>query len=62
MTPSFLAETLGPEARLAMEPFVAMLEAAGALRIANLNDWLSIHRPQDLKTLADGLRRAGLPE
>ena len=31
-------------------------------RIANLNDGLSIHRPQDLKTLADGLRRAGLPE
>jgi TolB-like protein len=32
------------------------------LRIANLRDWLSIRRPEDLATLADGLRRAGLPE
>jgi len=33
-----------------------------ALRIANLGDWLPIHRPEDLATFADGLRRAGLPE
>jgi tetratricopeptide (TPR) repeat protein len=33
-----------------------------ALRISNLRDWLPIHRPQDLATLADGLRQAGLPE
>jgi len=32
------------------------------LRIANLGDWLSIRRPQDLATFADGLRRAGLQE
>lgn len=33
-----------------------------ALRISNLNDWLPIHRAEDLATLADGLRKAGLPE
>lgn len=32
------------------------------LRISNLKDWLPIHRPEDLATFADGLRRAGLPE
>jgi TolB-like protein len=33
-----------------------------ALRISGLRDWLSIRRPEDLATFADGLRRAGLPE
>ena len=33
-----------------------------ALRISNLRDWLPIHRPEDLTTFVDGLRRAGLPE
>jgi TolB-like protein len=33
-----------------------------ALRISNLRDWLPIHRPEDLATFSDGLRRAGLPE
>ena len=33
-----------------------------ALRISNLKDWLPFHRPEDLATFADGLRRAGLPE
>jgi Flp pilus assembly protein TadD len=33
-----------------------------ALRISNLTDWLPIHRPEDLATFADGLRKAGLPE
>jgi Flp pilus assembly protein TadD len=33
-----------------------------ALRISNLKDWLAIHRPENLATFADGLRRAGLPE
>jgi hypothetical protein len=32
------------------------------LCISNLKDWLPIHRPKDLATFADGLRRAGLPE
>ena len=32
------------------------------LRISNLADWLPLHRPEDLATFADGLRRAGLPE
>jgi hypothetical protein len=33
-----------------------------ALRVAHLKDLLPYHRPQDLATFADGLRRAGLPE
>jgi TolB-like protein len=32
------------------------------LRISNLTDWLPLQRPEDVATLADGLRRAGLPE
>jgi hypothetical protein len=32
------------------------------LRIANLGDWLPIHRPEDIATFAEGLRKAGLPE
>ncbi|MBO9649424.1 MAG: winged helix-turn-helix domain-containing protein [Variovorax sp.] len=33
-----------------------------SLRVSNLNDWLPIHRPQDLARFAEGLRLAGLPE
>lgn len=33
-----------------------------ALRVANLEDWVLLRRPEDLATLADGLRGAGLPE
>jgi len=33
-----------------------------ALRISNLKDWFPLRRPEDLATLADGLRKAGLPE
>ena len=32
------------------------------LRISNLADWLTIRQPQDLATLADGLRKSGLPD
>lgn len=32
------------------------------LRLSNLTDWLPIHRPENLATLMDGLRRAGLLE
>jgi TolB-like protein len=32
------------------------------LRVSKLGDWLPIRRAEDLETLADGLRRAGLPE
>jgi TolB-like protein len=32
------------------------------LRLSTLNEWLPIHRPQHLAALADGLRKAGLPE
>jgi len=33
-----------------------------ALRLSGLTGWLPIHRPGDLATLAEGLRKAGLPE
>jgi TolB-like protein len=33
-----------------------------ALRISNIKDWLPIHRSEDFAILADGLRKAGLPE
>lgn len=33
-----------------------------ALRISQIKDWLPIRRPDNLATLEDGLRRAGLPE
>jgi hypothetical protein len=33
-----------------------------ALRLSNVSEWLPIHRPDNLATLVDGLRRAGLPE
>lgn len=33
-----------------------------ALCVSNLRDWLPIHRPDDFKRFADGLRFAGLPE
>lgn len=33
-----------------------------ALRISNLKDWIPLRRLEDLATLADGLRKAGLPE
>ena len=32
------------------------------LRLSSIADWLPIHRPENLATLVDGLRRAGLPE
>jgi len=32
------------------------------LRISSLEDWLPIRRPEDLATLAEGLRKAGLPD
>lgn len=33
-----------------------------ALRLSNLENWVLLRRPEDLATLADGLRKAGLPE
>ncbi|MBE7373917.1 winged helix-turn-helix domain-containing tetratricopeptide repeat protein [Pseudomonas lopnurensis] len=32
------------------------------LRLSNIADWLPIHRAENLATLVEGLRRAGLPE
>jgi hypothetical protein len=47
------------EGRRAMKQ---LRELDPTLRISNLGDWLPIHRPQDLATFSDGLRKAGLPE
>jgi TolB-like protein/Tfp pilus assembly protein PilF len=47
------------EARRAMDH---LRELDPALRISNLKNWLPIHRPEDLATFADCLRKAGLPE
>jgi TolB-like protein len=47
------------DARRAMDH---LRELDPALRISGLKDWLSIRRPEDLTTFAEGLRRAGLPE
>jgi TolB-like protein/Tfp pilus assembly protein PilF len=47
------------EARRAMDH---LRQLDSTLRISNLEDWLPIHRPEDIATFADGLRRAGLPE
>ena len=33
-----------------------------ALRIAGLDDWVVLRRPDDFAMLADGLRKAGLPD
>jgi hypothetical protein len=32
------------------------------LRIANLEPWVVLRRPEDLATLRCGMRKAGLPE
>jgi TolB-like protein/Tfp pilus assembly protein PilF len=47
------------EARRAMDH---LRQLDSTLRISNLEDWLPIHRAEDLATFADGLRKAGLPE
>jgi len=47
------------EARQAMERLLALDPSA---RVANLRDWLPIHRPDDMARFAQGLRLAGLPE
>jgi TolB-like protein len=47
------------EARRAMNH---LRQLDSTLRISNLEDWLPIHRPEDLALFADGLRKAGLPE
>ena len=49
----------GDEAKQAMERLLALDPSA---RVANLRDWLPIHRPDDMARFAQGLRLAGLPE
>ena len=47
------------EARRAGED---LRQLAPTLRLSMLKDWIPIRRSQDFTTLADGLRKAGLPE
>ena len=47
------------EARLALQQ---LLRLSPNLRVSNLKDWIPFQRPEDLATLAGGLRRAGLPD
>ena len=47
------------EARRAM---LDLRQLDPALRISNLAEWILLQRPEDLATLTDGLRRAGLPK
>lgn len=47
------------EARRAMDH---LRQLDPTLRLSNIADWLPIHRPENLATMVDGLRRAGLPE
>ena len=47
------------EARRAMDH---LRQLDPALRLCNVGDWLPIHLPENLATLVDGLRGAGLPE
>jgi TolB-like protein len=49
----------GEEARLAMQQ---LRQLDPALRLSNLGEWLPFQRPQDLETVADALRAAGLPK
>ena len=46
----------------AQRAMVHLRQLDPGLRLSNLTDWLPIHRPENLATLMDGLRRAGLPE
>lgn len=47
------------EAQRAMQ---RLREMDPTLRIADLPGWILLHRPEDLASFADGLRRAGLPD
>jgi len=47
------------EAREAMQ---RLRQLDPALRLSGIKDWLPFHRPDDLATFTDGLRKAGLPE
>ncbi len=47
------------EARRAMEQLRSL---DPALRVSTIQDWLPIHRQEDLAVFANGLRKAGLPE
>ncbi|HEY3149720.1 MAG TPA: winged helix-turn-helix domain-containing protein [Dongiaceae bacterium] len=49
----------GDEARLAIQQ---LRQLDPGLRLSNLGEWLPFQHPQDLETVADALRAAGLPK
>ncbi|ANN66999.1 winged helix-turn-helix domain-containing tetratricopeptide repeat protein [Bordetella bronchialis] len=51
---------LGQEAE-ARRVMLDLRRASPDLCLANLTDWLPIHRPDNIRLFADGLERAGLP-
>jgi TolB-like protein/class 3 adenylate cyclase/tetratricopeptide (TPR) repeat protein len=53
-----LAERL-PEAQKAM---AHLRQIDPAMRVSTVKDWVPLRRPDDVKRLEDGLRKAGLPE
>lgn len=68
--PSFLmvvsiiaaSHALAGRANEAQRAMHRLRELDPTLRVSNLREWLPIRRPEHLRTFADGLRRAGLPE
>ena len=48
-----------PEAQRAM---ARLREIAPTMRVSTVKDWVPLRRPDDLKRLQEGLRKAGLPE
>jgi hypothetical protein len=46
----------------AREAVARLRELDPAMCIANVRDWATLRRPEDLARLEDGLRKAGIPE
>ena len=56
------SQALAGRAEEARQAMTHLRRLDPALRLANLEQWLPLRRPQDLATFTDGLRKAGLPE
>jgi adenylate cyclase len=46
----------------AQKTMARLRELYPTLRVSNVKDWASLHRPEDLARLEEGLRKAGLPD
>jgi tetratricopeptide (TPR) repeat protein len=56
------SHALAGRMRQAKEAMERLRRIDPLLRISNLGNWYPLRRPEDLATLAEGLRKAGLPE